>query len=115
MGTPTKLTPQAKRERGIRLVGEGQRLIIEATLEERVAPDDWYTQHTSPLKKRRFLDLTRSGKIPSRKDGTSVLVRRADLDAYIEQNGLARGGKTPDDEDVEDVVEGILNAGAGRR
>ncbi|MBX3205150.1 MAG: hypothetical protein KF764_08770 [Labilithrix sp.] len=110
-----KLTPQAKKERGMALVAEGNRLIIEATLEERVSPDDWYTQHSSPLKKRRYLELARTGKIPSRKDGTSVLVRRADLDAYIEREGLARGGRALESESVEDVVAGILRVGGGRR
>lgn len=109
----TVLTPQAKIERGIRLQAEGQRLIIEGTIEERGASAEWVDQRSSPLGRRKHLALAREGKLPSQKHGSRVLVRRDDLNAYIEREGLGRGRRV-DDEDVTDVVEGILKTGARR-
>lgn len=108
----TKLTPQAMKERGLRMIAEGQALLVEATLDERGAANDWVDQRRSPLGKRKHLELARSGALPSRKHGALVLIRRDILNAYIEGNGIRRGDET---EDVGAVVDTILKAGGGRR
>lgn len=109
----SKLTPAALKERGLRMIAEGQALVIEATIAERGAANDWVDQNHSPLGKRQHLELARTGKLPSRKHRNRILVRRDDLNAYIESQGIRRG-KHLDDEEVTDVVDAILKTG-GRR
>ena len=53
------------------------------------APSMWYTQDTSPIARRTYLGLCRSGAVESRRIGKSVLVRREVLDAWIAANGTA--------------------------
>lgn len=115
MGAEAKLTPAAMRERGLRMIAEGHALLTEASLAERGAANDWIDQRTSPLGRRRHLELARSGVLPSRKHGSKVLVRRDDLNAYIEREGIRRGVHEDDDDDVNDVVDTILKTGGGRR
>jgi hypothetical protein len=104
----------AKQERGHRLIAEGTRLLVEGTIEatgpgaENVTP-----KSCAPFKWRALLELARDGKLPSTKVGGKVVIRRADLEAYIDREGLRRG-KAIDDQDVSDEVEDILKAGARR-
>lgn len=109
-----KLTPAAMRERALRMIAEGHALLTEAALAERGAANDWVDQRSSPLGRRRHLELARSGVLPSRKHGSKVLVRRDDLNDYIEREGIRRGAHEADEE-VRDVVDSILKAGGGRR
>lgn len=102
-----KLSPQAKIDRGQRLQAEGRRLEIEGVLEMHHAANDWVDQASSPLGRKKHLRLARLGVIPSRKDGRQVLVKRDDLNAYLEKNGLARGGKSEQDEDLDDLIERV--------
>jgi hypothetical protein len=43
----------------------------------------FYSQHDSPLGKRRFLDAARRGAFPSSKRGKLILAMRTDVDAWI--------------------------------
>ncbi|CAN5518929.1 hypothetical protein BH09MYX1_BH09MYX1_00860 [soil metagenome] len=56
-----------------------------AALEERDHDhDEWVSQDDSPLGRFSHLRAVRSGKLSGRRVGKKVLVRRSDLDAYIE-------------------------------
>ena len=107
------LTSEAKLERAKRQIAEGIADLVEAIIERGVAASEWVDQDASPLGKRAHLELARAGTIESRKVNRRVLVRRVDLNRYIEQHGLRRGPEPSEDEEVEDVIERIL-AGAER-
>jgi hypothetical protein len=49
--------------------------------------ESWYDQDTSPIARRAYLDACRKGELRSKRIGKSILVRRADLDAWIEAHG----------------------------
>ena len=53
------------------------------------APSTWYTQETSPIARRTYLGLCRSGALESKKVGKVVLVQRRVLDAWIAENGTS--------------------------
>lgn len=103
---PSVLTPAARIERATRLIMEGVTEAVKATLDQGNAVAEWVDQRHSPLGKRRHLELARSGRIPSKKHGQLVLIRREDLNAYIERAGLSRG-KSSEEEEVVDLVERI--------
>ena len=49
--------------------------------------DAWIDQASSPLGRRLHTRLWRSGRLPGRKFGRRVLVRKSDVDRYIETAG----------------------------
>lgn len=108
------LTPEARAERAKRRIIEGVQELVEATIQLGLAAHEWVDQNHSPFGKRRHLELARTGKIPSRKDGWRVFFRRDDLNAYLEKHGLARGSRHQDEESVEDIVEGIVKDSSSR-
>lgn len=109
------LTPEARLERAKRTIAEGVAEMIEATIARGVAAGEWIDQKRSPLGKRRHLELARSGRIPHRKIGRLVLIRREDINAYLEREGIMRGKPVTDDEDVVDVIERVTAASGRRR
>lgn len=104
------LTPEARLERAKRQIAEGVADMIEATIARAGAGGEWVDQNHSPLGKRKHLRLAAKKKIPSRKHGKQVLIRRDDLNTYIECEGIGRG-KRAELDDVEDVVERMLRRG----
>jgi excisionase family DNA binding protein len=54
------------------------------------ATTEWVDAKTSPLGRERHNRLVREGKLRGTKDGRRVLVRRADIDAYLEKNRVIR-------------------------
>jgi hypothetical protein len=49
--------------------------------------DGWYDQDSAPIARRAYLDACRKGELCSKRIGKSVLVKRADLDTWIEAHG----------------------------
>lgn len=79
------------------------RTIVREELETRHG-DHWVDQRTSPLPRRKFLMLVRDGELPGRKTGRSILVRRSDVDAYIEaQPGRTRRTSAQEHEDCDEL------------
>ena len=109
-----KLTPQARKERAKRGIAEAVADLIAATIEEGLAVSEWVDQCTSPLGRRRHLEIARTGKLASRKHGSRVLIRRDELNAYIEKEGLGRGKHT-EEQDLGAVVDSLLLAGGSKR
>ena len=107
------LTPEARLERAKRTIAEGISEMIEATIARGVAANEWVDQMHSPLGKRRHLELARTGKLPSKKIGRLVLVRREDMNAFLDREGLTRA-RPSDDDDVLAVVERIASGGRRR-
>lgn len=116
MGSPAeKLTPQALRERAKRMIGAAVQDLVTAALEEGLSESEWVDQRSSPIGKRKHLELVREGKLVARKIGTRVLVRRDDLNRYIEEHGARRIDRAPEEEDVSDIVDSIVSGGSKRR
>ena len=111
-GSPPKpieeLTPEARAERATRLIAEGVKKLVEATLARGAAETEWVNQAHSPLGRRRHIVLARKGIIPSKKIGRDILVRRSDLDAYIQREGLSRGVPL-DDEPLDEIVRKLTD------
>lgn len=77
-------------------------------------PDEWIGQAESPLGTRRHRELARAGKLPgARKVGTQWLVRRREVDAYIENTGTTPTA-TAEEATAEESAE-ILSFRAPRR
>jgi hypothetical protein len=72
----------------------------------------WYDQNSAPIGRRAYLDACRRGDVVSRRIGKHVLVRRADLDAWIEAHrGSARSPAEPRPPDSrEPSIDEILRA-----
>lgn len=102
------LTPEARRERAKRLIADGIAELIEATIASGVAANEWVDQKTSPLGRDRHLRLVREGKLPARKVGRRVLVKKADLDAYFDREGVVRGPKRTEAEEVVGMVDRLM-------
>lgn len=71
-------------------------------LEGAATASEWLDQKQSPLGRRRHLELVRAGVLRGRKEGRKVLVRRADIERYLE--GLPLNQKTTDGDEPEDVL-----------
>lgn len=63
--------------------------IVDA-IESGATGAEWVDQTNSPLGRDRHLRLVRSGTLPGRKDGRRVLVRRRDLDRYLDSKAVIR-------------------------
>jgi excisionase family DNA binding protein len=53
----------------------------------------WVSDEASPLPKKLFRRLVREGALPGRKAGRRLLVRQADLDAYLAAHPVAPRAK----------------------
>lgn len=94
-------------------------LLDEAALERRMraiareeacavmgaSPDDWISQLTSPLGRELHCRLVRDGALPGVRVHRRVLVRRRDLDQYIETHRAE-----PIEQDDEAVELGRVGA-----
>lgn len=60
---------------------------------------DWVDQTTSPLGRRRHLELARTGVLKSSKQGRRVLIKRRDIDAFLE--GSRRPAPVGEDDEAE--------------
>jgi excisionase family DNA binding protein len=77
-----------------------------------VEASSWYDQDTVPIARRAYLDLCRQGELRSRKVGKKVLVRRADLDTWIETHGgpERRPAEAPPPAPAEPSVDDLLRS-----
>jgi hypothetical protein len=57
-------------------------------------PVTWYTQDTSPLPRRTYLDLCRSRAVESRRVGKTILVERRILDEWILAHGAVPSARS---------------------
>jgi excisionase family DNA binding protein len=66
-------------------------------------PDEWLDQTMVPIARKTYLRLVREGKLEGRKVGKRVLVRRRDLEAFIEahRSELPRQGNGIEDIDAQ--------------
>jgi hypothetical protein len=70
--------------------------------------EHYYDQRTSPLGARAHCGMVRSGAIPGFRAGRRILVRRVDLDAYLERHRVvptAALHETPDE--IDELLAGV--------
>lgn len=86
---------------------QGLALILDSIKRLKVG-EDWVDQASSPLGKRAHLEAVRSGKLRGHKVNGRVLVKRADLDAFIERHGSS-AKVLPRQEDIDrDELDEVL-------
>jgi hypothetical protein len=71
--------------------------LIDA-IESTSSMSEWVDQKTSPLGRRRHLELARRGTLRSSKDAGRVLIRRADIEAYLAKKAVIRVDESADEE-----------------
>jgi len=75
---------------------------------ERSTPSEWVDQKSSPLGRRRHLTLARTGVLKSTKDAGRVLIRRVDIERYLEKNSrIVVDVKADEDREVARVLAAI--------
>lgn len=99
-----ELTPNARKDAGVRSILEGVRLLVSAELAEQNAGAEWIDQAHSPLGRRRHCELARTGVLPAAKEGRRVLIRRSDINAYLDTKQPRRLSTDEDDESVDAVL-----------
>lgn len=85
-------------------IAEALRILADAIEHDEGAPE-WYDQKTSPLGRRRHLELVREGKLAAVKDGRRVLVRRDHIDAFLAARSVVRVGTGDEDTEAERLLE----------
>jgi excisionase family DNA binding protein len=84
---------------------------------------NWYHQDSAPIARRAYLELCRQGELRSKKVGKKVLVRRAELDGWIEAHGGSERRRAearplaPAEPSVDDLLRSagiVLRAPAGK-
>ncbi len=71
--------------------------IVDA-LEASTPASEWVDQKTSPLGRERHTALVRMGLLKGVKDGRKVLVRRADIDAYLAKRTVIKVDEKADED-----------------
>lgn len=86
------------------VIEERIRAIVREELESRVS-DEWIDQTSAPIPRKSYLRLVREGKLPGRKVGKQVLVRRKDLEAFIDTHRPEpRGQEQATDGDIDEQL-----------
>ena len=102
-----ELSPDARIDAAKRLLVEAIDQLVEARLAKGAAASDWVDQDASPLGRDRHLRLVRRGVLPATKDGNRRLVRRVDLDAYLEAHPIRTDVPAGEEDDVQAMVKRI--------
>jgi len=99
---------------------ELRQLIVDAVrsaVGQQASTDDWVDARTSSLGRGLFRRLVRDGTLPTRKRGKTFVVRRSEVDAYIESQRVpavsprfpvVRGGAGVADPIAAALAEGRL-------
>lgn len=106
-----ELTPQARIDRAKRQIADAIDELVDARVSIGAAAVEWLDQNASPLGHRRHLDLVRDGVLRGVREGRRVLVRRTDIEAYLEERVVQ---PRPIAEDDVDGMIRAITAGAKR-
>jgi hypothetical protein len=93
----TALTPRARRALAVSALVAALDQYLDVTLSEANArTNEWVDQHASPLGKRAHLEAVRRGDLHGVKHGRRVLVRRAELNSFLENHSVKHRTATDD-------------------
>jgi len=112
---PTDLTPEARIARAKRMIADAIGEMIEAYIAKGVAASEWIDQFDSPLGRHRHLRLVREGKLKATREGRKVLVRRSELNAYLDAHPEHAPQHPVEDDDVEEMMKRIAGGAESRR
>lgn len=104
-----ELTPEARIDAAKRKLVEAIDELVEARLAKGATASEWVDQYDSPLGKRRHLELVRAGTLRGVIDRHRRLVRRADIDRYLEEHPTQPRQST--EEDLDGMVARITGVG----
>ena len=102
-------TPEVRIQRAKLAIADAIDELVEARLAKGAARAELVDQSSSPLGRRRHLELVRAGALPAMRDGRRVLVRRSDIDAYLA--GLEVAPVLSTEDDVDGMVARIVGQG----
>ena len=88
---------------------EVREAVAEAIASHLTAGDQWLALRDTGVSTKTLRRAIRAGDLPARKVGRSLMVRRADLDAWLERRPLRT--PTPTVEPGEDPIAAALAAG----
>ncbi len=104
-----ELSPSARRERAERLITEGVRELVKATLAIEASGTEYVHQGNSSLGRRKHLRLWNAGVFKSAtQDGRQRLVLRSELNEYLEKS---KRRSTSEDEEVDDILDTVVGGG----
>jgi hypothetical protein len=90
------LSPRVERELAASALLAAIDRYIRVAIRAPSQAEEWVDQHTSPLGKRAHLEAVRSGKLRGVKHGRRILVRRAELNSFLESHSVKHRGVTDD-------------------
>lgn len=105
------LSFEARIDRARRMLFDAITEMISAHVERQTTGAEWVDQSVSPLGRERHMRLVRTGTLPGKKDGKRILVRRADIEKYLEKKTVIRVDEKAD----EDREAARILAALGRK
>ncbi len=108
------LTPRARRELAAAALLSALEGYFRVILGDKTSATEWVDQHTSPLGKRLHMESVRRGELRGVKHGRRILVRRAELDSFLEDRSAMRraatsdSDRTPDGASADEVAASLL-------
>jgi hypothetical protein len=82
------LTPRARRELAAGALLAALEVYVRDIVADVAVSDEWVDQHTSPLGKRAHLEAVRRGDLHGVKHGRRILVRRSELNSFLETRSV---------------------------
>ncbi len=110
------ITPRARRGQAARALLAALEAFVHECAADIVETSKWVSQSNSPLGRRGHLSAVRNGILPGKKIGRQVLIRRGDLNSYLErQTVVVRPKSSPPADDAEaehaaEVAAAVLTA-----
>jgi excisionase family DNA binding protein len=95
--------------RATRLIAAGIVELVRLEFSKGNTAADWIDQNSSPLGRRRHLELVRSGALAASRSGKRVLVRRSDLDAYLAEHATMSASVDPTTEDEAAAIAALVS------
>jgi excisionase family DNA binding protein len=106
------LPPAARKEMAARALISAVETFVHVVERDASPCDEWISQYDSPLGRRAHLKAVRAGALPGVKVGRRILVRRSDVDQYLQSHvarprALVSPAKT-ETRDVHDTAAALL-------
>jgi len=108
----TELPPAARKEMAARALISAVETFVSVIERDVGQRDEWISQYDSPLGRRGHLKAVRTGALAGVKVGRRVLVRRSDVDSYLQKH-VARPqasmpAAAPETSDANDTAAALL-------
>ncbi len=109
-------SPRVRREQAARALLNALEHFVRECVADSANADEWIDQTKSPLGRRRHLEAVRQGRLPGRRLGKQVLVRRADLNLYLEKQTVvdrretSAAGASPSEGRAAEIAADLLTS-----